>query len=66
MDDSAREERQSGTPPRPDGASKPRTVLSGREARQGDIILDTPAKRAWFIGVLAACVVLLLVLALAR
>jgi len=42
------------------------TVLSGRRARQGDIILDTPAKRAWFIGGLAVCVLFLLVIALIK
>jgi hypothetical protein len=70
MNDNARDERATDDRPsrasrRNAGPAKPR-VLTGREARQGDIILDTPAKRAWFIGGLAACAILLLVVALVK
>jgi len=66
MNDSATEERPTRPSPRARVDSSKRRMLAGREARQGDIILNTPARRAWFIGGLVACVVLLLVIALVK
>ncbi|WP_309082819.1 peptide ABC transporter permease [Chelativorans sp.] len=40
------------------------TTLSGEEARQGDVVLRTPMRRAIFIGGLAGIVVLAVALAL--
>lgn len=38
------------------------TILSGEQARQGRIVLDTRARRRLFLGGLAACVVALIVI----
>lgn len=66
MNERATDDRRPRASPRPRNEDRKRRILSGRQARQGDIILDTPGKRAWFIGGLAACVILLLVIALVR
>lgn len=42
-----------------------RIVISGRDARQGHIVLRTPLRRAIFIIGLAGIVILAIVLALA-
>ncbi|WEX09881.1 peptide ABC transporter permease [Chelativorans sp. AA-79] len=41
------------------------TTISGRKARQGDVVLKTPLRRAIFIGGLAGIVILGIALALA-
>lgn len=37
-------------------------VVSGEEARQGKIVLNTPARRRRFVGILVFCIVLLVVI----
>ena len=46
-------------------AKKPRRTFSGRDARQGYIVLKTPLRRAIFISGLAGIVVLAIALLLA-
>jgi hypothetical protein len=58
---------ENDTKPKPDQSPKDEpATLSGEEARQGEIILDTPSKRRWYIAVLVVCVSALLVISFLR